>query len=206
MESEGMKPRSLFDNPDAWVASEFKRPPRPVSIVTLPNPEPKPAEEKIVPPAVPFPPSALAMPYQTGFSPVVRQTIQAVASMAGIPMAHIVSDIRTLEVVIVRQVAIWIARRFTNRSLKVIGSEVGGRDHTTVLHSIQRINKLISERNLVPEEDTPEAWTRLLLFHHAAEEKGRVRAYARRQSEHKRARALRLKAEGKPLRVQKTGQ
>jgi hypothetical protein len=166
-----MKPRSLFDNPDAWVAETFKRPPRPRSFVTLPKPKPapEPKVEKIVAPAIPFPPSEQAMPYQTGCSPVVRQTIQAVASMAGVPMAILVSHRRDIETTFVRQVAIWIARRFTNRSLPAIGSEVGGRDHTTVLHAVRKIDRMVSERGLSPPEDTQEAWVRALLSEYQAD-------------------------------------
>jgi chromosomal replication initiator protein len=46
---------------------------------------------------------------------------------------------RKHEIVLARQVAMYLAKQLTNLSLKSIGSYFGGRDHTTVLHSIQMI-------------------------------------------------------------------
>jgi hypothetical protein len=197
-----MKPRSLFDNPDAWVAETFKRPPQPRSFVTLPKPRPapEPKVEKIVAPAIPFPPLEQGMPYRTGCSPAVRQTIQAVASMAGVPMAKLVSHRRDIETAFVRHVAIWIARRFTNRSLPAIGSEVGGRDHTTVLHAVRKIDRMVSERGLSPPEDTQEAWVRALLAEYQADRDKQAAAYKARNLTSNRVYRYRRKAAGLPTR------
>jgi hypothetical protein len=197
-----MKPRSLFDNPDAWVNATFKKPPRPRSFVTLPKPRPKPEPRPTVrkvaaEPPVHFPPSEQAMPYQTGYSPVVRQTIQAVAAMAGVPMGQIVGERRTGEVAIVRHIAVWIARKFTNRSLIAIASEVGGRHHTTIMHGIRCVDKLIEDLGIKVPEETPEAWTGALLAAYAAQKRQQSAAYWARQkilkSERDRRRRLRDK-------------
>ena len=50
---------------------------------------------------------------------------------------------RTKEVSLARQIAMYQIRSMTNLSLKEIGREFEGRDHTTVIHSIERIEKLI---------------------------------------------------------------
>lgn len=42
-----------------------------------------------------------------------------------------------------RQVAMYLTRRETGRSLPEIGREFGGRDHTTVLHGIRRVESLL---------------------------------------------------------------
>ena len=42
-----------------------------------------------------------------------------------------------------RQMAMYLTRRMTNLSLSEIGKEFGGRDHTTVMHSIDRIEELV---------------------------------------------------------------
>ncbi len=42
-----------------------------------------------------------------------------------------------------RQMAMYLTRRMTNLSLSEIGKEFGGRDHTTAMHSIERIEELI---------------------------------------------------------------
>jgi chromosomal replication initiator protein len=41
-----------------------------------------------------------------------------------------------------RQVAMWLAKRMTTRSLPEIGRRFGGRDHTTVMHGVRRIEEL----------------------------------------------------------------
>ena len=49
---------------------------------------------------------------------------------------------RTKDTALARQIAMYQIRRMTNLSLKEIGKEFEGRDHTTVMHSIDRIEKL----------------------------------------------------------------
>lgn len=41
-----------------------------------------------------------------------------------------------------RQVAMWLCKRLTNRSLPEIGRRFGGRDHTTVMHGVRKIDEL----------------------------------------------------------------
>jgi len=51
-----------------------------------------------------------------------------------------------------RQVAMYLARKLTSRSLPEIGRRFGGRDHTTVLHACRRIEALIGEDALFRQE------------------------------------------------------
>ena len=41
-----------------------------------------------------------------------------------------------------RQVAMYLAKQLTTRSLPEIGRKFGGRDHTTVMHAVKRIDQL----------------------------------------------------------------
>ncbi|MBR4099155.1 MAG: chromosomal replication initiator protein DnaA [Clostridium sp.] len=50
---------------------------------------------------------------------------------------------RAKDISLARQIAMFQIRRMTNLSLKEIGKEFDGRDHTTVLHSIERIEELV---------------------------------------------------------------
>ncbi|MCU0429635.1 MAG: chromosomal replication initiator protein DnaA [Cytophagaceae bacterium] len=50
---------------------------------------------------------------------------------------------RKREIVVARQVSMFLAKEYTNMSLKSIGSHFGGRDHSTVIHAIQSINNLM---------------------------------------------------------------
>lgn len=49
------------------------------------------------------------------------------------------AKIRTKEIAIARQVAMYLARELTGSSFPKIGEEFGGRDHTTVLHACEKI-------------------------------------------------------------------
>ncbi|MGA7713341.1 MAG: chromosomal replication initiator protein DnaA [Rhizomicrobium sp.] len=51
-----------------------------------------------------------------------------------------------------RQVAMYLARKLTTRSLPEIGRRFGGRDHTTVLHACRRIEALCAEDALFKQE------------------------------------------------------
>ncbi len=53
---------------------------------------------------------------------------------------------RTRDVAFARQVAMYLARELTDLSLPKIGEEFGGRDHTTVIHALKKINRLREEK------------------------------------------------------------
>ncbi len=50
---------------------------------------------------------------------------------------------RTRDIAFARQVAMYLSRDLTDLSLPKIGGEFGGRDHTTVLHAVRKIESLI---------------------------------------------------------------
>lgn len=60
-----------------------------------------------------------------------------------IPLESIKSKTRKKEIVIARQVAMYLAKQYTNHSLKSIGEYCGGRDHSTVIHAIQSVNEML---------------------------------------------------------------
>ena len=53
------------------------------------------------------------------------------------------SPSRKQEVVYVRQIAIYMANRYTDQSHVQIGKAIGGRNHSTVIHSLKQMNNLI---------------------------------------------------------------
>jgi chromosomal replication initiator protein len=67
--------------------------------------------------------------------------IEAVAEFYKIPVNKIREKDRRKEVAHCRQVGMYIAKTITNYSLKTIGLNFGGRDHSTVIHSINTIEK-----------------------------------------------------------------
>lgn len=66
-----------------------------------------------------------------------------------IPAEQIVGKGKTVEVATARQIAMYIARNYTTYSLKTIGKFFGGRDHSTVIHSINKIADLLNQDSLL---------------------------------------------------------
>jgi chromosomal replication initiator protein len=67
---------------------------------------------------------------------------KATAEHFGLKQADLISERRTRSVARPRQAAMWLAKQMTTRSLPDIGRRFGGRDHTTVLHAVRRIEEL----------------------------------------------------------------
>jgi chromosomal replication initiator protein len=70
---------------------------------------------------------------------------KAVAEHYNLKQADLISERRARAVARPRQVAMWLAKQITTRSLPDIGRRFGGRDHTTVLHAVRRIEALKAE-------------------------------------------------------------
>lgn len=75
-----------------------------------------------------------------------------VASHYSVTRADILSSRRTATVVKPRQVAMYLSKALTLRSLPEIGRRFGGRDHTTVLHAVRKIEGLTSSDSGLREE------------------------------------------------------
>jgi chromosomal replication initiator protein len=75
-----------------------------------------------------------------------------VASHYSVSRADILSSRRTAVVVKPRQVAMFLAKILTLRSLPEIGRRFGGRDHTTVLHAVRKIEGLCGSDSTLREE------------------------------------------------------
>ena len=59
---------------------------------------------------------------------------------------------RTRAIAFPRQVAMYLSRELTDASLPKIGSEFGGRDHSTVIHAHEKISKMIKEDKLLQQD------------------------------------------------------
>lgn len=73
------------------------------------------------------------------------ETIQraVLSQFPDISLNDIKSARRTDNVVKPRQIAMYLAKELTQRSLPDIGRRFGGRDHTTVLHAVRKIRENI---------------------------------------------------------------
>lgn len=70
---------------------------------------------------------------------------KAAAEHFGLKQADLISERRNRAIARPRQAAMWLAKQLTTRSLPDIGRRFGGRDHTTVLHAVRRIEALKAE-------------------------------------------------------------
>jgi chromosomal replication initiator protein len=70
---------------------------------------------------------------------------KAVADRYKITVCDILSSRRTAHIVLPRQIAMFLAKELTLRSLPEIGRRFGGRDHTTVLHAIRKIDAMVAK-------------------------------------------------------------
>jgi chromosomal replication initiator protein len=77
---------------------------------------------------------------------------RVVARQYNVSRADLLSSRRTANVVRPRQVAMYLAKVLTLRSLPEIGRRFGGRDHTTVLHAVRKIEALAGNDSALAEE------------------------------------------------------
>lgn len=74
------------------------------------------------------------------------------ATYFSLSLDDLCSTSRTRQLVLARQIAMYLCRELTDLSLPKIGQAFGGRDHTTVMHATQKIGGLIQERPAVYEQ------------------------------------------------------
>jgi chromosomal replication initiator protein len=77
---------------------------------------------------------------------------RVVARQYNVSRSDLLSSRRTANVVRPRQVAMYLAKTLTLRSLPEIGRRFGGRDHTTVLHAVRKIEALVARDTALSEE------------------------------------------------------
>ncbi|MCZ2101753.1 MAG: chromosomal replication initiator protein DnaA [Chitinophagales bacterium] len=66
-----------------------------------------------------------------------------VATHFNIPVETLQSKTRLRDIVVARQLSMYLAKNYTNNSLKSIGASFGGRDHSTVLHSLKTVRDMM---------------------------------------------------------------
>lgn len=76
---------------------------------------------------------------------------QHVAASFGVPLRDMTSARRPRWIARPRQVAMYLARHLTRRSLPDIGRAFGNRDHTTVMYAVGQIDALMSQDVLFGE-------------------------------------------------------
>lgn len=89
----------------------------------------------------------------------LNSIIEAASVVCGVPAAQITGHSRTRDHVEARQLAMHVGRAATGLSYPELGREFGGRDHTTVISGVRRIERLVTERpDLCTKLRAIEAW------------------------------------------------
>jgi chromosomal replication initiator protein len=82
----------------------------------------------------------------------IEEIQRKVAEHFNIKMAEMTSTRRSRIVARPRQVAMYLAKQLTPRSLPEIGRKFGGRDHTTVMHAVKKVEELTASDNSLAED------------------------------------------------------
>ncbi len=76
--------------------------------------------------------------------PAMGDILALVTAHYDVKLSELQSKRRTAAIVLPRQVAMYLARRITRHSLEEIGNYFGGRDHSTVLYGIEKVQSLMA--------------------------------------------------------------
>jgi chromosomal replication initiator protein len=80
----------------------------------------------------------------------IDDIVEAVCRQFVVRVADLQSHRRTRSVTLPRQVAMYLCKKMTQKTLSEIGGFFGGRDHTTVLHSIRKIEgEIVKQSDLM---------------------------------------------------------
>jgi chromosomal replication initiator protein len=76
--------------------------------------------------------------------PSLRNILQTVAKYCAVPQKMMKSSSRRQSVVLARSIAVYLSRELAGISYKRIGAALGGRDHSTIMHSHRKIQRQIA--------------------------------------------------------------
>ncbi len=94
--------------------------------------------------------SIIFTPRKRGANP--KKIMEVVADFYNVSVDDLVRQSRKKEYVTPRQVAMYIIRKELETSLPMIGEIFGGRDHTTVIHAVDKIQNLAKEKENLKQE------------------------------------------------------
>jgi len=83
---------------------------------------------------------------------MIEEIQKIVSDHYNVPDDMLRAKTRTKEIAFVRQVAMYLSKELTQNSLKTIGLHFGGRDHSTVIHALQCIEKHLRQDSKMKQE------------------------------------------------------
>ena len=81
-----------------------------------------------------------------------KKIIQVVAEFYDLKEKDITAVSRKKEIVLPRQIAMYLSRELLNYSFPFIGKKFGGKDHTTAIHAYEKISREVKENDKLTEE------------------------------------------------------
>ena len=75
----------------------------------------------------------------------IDDIVKTVALKFGVKVTDIKSQKKTKDLVLSRQISMFLARKLTESSFPDIGTKIGGRDHSTVIYANNKIKKVIEK-------------------------------------------------------------
>ena len=85
----------------------------------------------------------------------IEDIIKAVAVKTGVKISDIKSPKKNKNIVLARQIAMYLARKLTSASFPDIGEKIGGRDHSTIIYANNKLKRIIETdvkiKNLIEE-------------------------------------------------------
>lgn len=150
--------QELFEHYKA-VRARLGAAPKPV-FVNIPRPEPKiqkPIKRDIIDfypeNVIPFKPNKTPDELYNSYAvektrlPYLREIVDVVCAEFGIGKINMLSSRRTGDLVLPRAVLYYLCRTCSFKSLPEIGRALGGRDHSTILHGVKKIETLMLQDN-----------------------------------------------------------
>ena len=83
-----------------------------------------------------------------------RMILDATGEMFGVTTVDLCGTSRWQPLVTARQIGMYVHRELTDLSYPAIAREFGGRDHTTVMHAVEKISRLMKERRQIYDQVT----------------------------------------------------
>ncbi len=91
-----------------------------------------------------------ANPRRAGLTP--KRLLEVIAEFYDISLDNLLGASRKKELVIPRQIAMFLMREELKASYPNIGHEIGGRDHTTAMHACIKVNTMINSDNKIKND------------------------------------------------------
>jgi chromosomal replication initiator protein len=82
----------------------------------------------------------------------IEEILRAVSRYYGLKPSDLKSPKRSKEIALARQIAMFLCRGLTSSSFPEIGSSFGGKDHSTVIHAVNKIETLLKDNRKINED------------------------------------------------------